>query len=78
MEPLKRGDPGYENTGIENPVYEVVLGFSDGGEPLRVSMTEREEATGKAFLTPDGGETVYRTSGYFQTNFPESPQELFE
>jgi hypothetical protein len=78
IEPIHRGDALYERTGIDSPRYEVVLEFKDGREPVRVELTEREEETGKTFLTPDGGDTVYHTSGYFLTNFPESVQELFE
>ena len=77
-EPIKRGEPGYQETGIGSPVYEVVLRFEDGRTPITVSLTEKEEETGKLYLTPDGGETVYYTSGYFVTNFPETAQELFE
>jgi hypothetical protein len=78
LEPLKRGEQGYGETGIESPVYELVLRFQDDREPLTVGMTERGEETGKLFLTPDAGETVYYTSGYFVTNYPETIQELFE
>jgi len=41
-------------------------------------MTEKDEQSGKAFMSPDEGQTAYYTSGYFLTNFPESVDGLFE
>jgi hypothetical protein len=78
IDPVKREDALHDKTGIDNPRYEVVLDFQDGRMPLRVDLTEKDEQTGRLFLTPDDGDTAYYTSGYFVTNFPESVQELFD
>jgi hypothetical protein len=78
MEPIRREDDLHDKTGIDDPRYGLVLEFQDGRAPLRVGLTEKDEQTGRLFLTPDGGDTAYYTSGYFVTNFPESVQELFE
>jgi|GEM_PF-1578409 len=78
FDPIERGEPNYELTGIDSPTYEVELHFEDARNPISVVMTERDEQSGKAFLSPDEGQTAYYTSGYFLTNFPESVGELFE
>lgn len=78
FDPLQRGDEYYEMTGIDNPVYEIEFYFEDDTKPVSVVMTEQDEQSGKAFLSPDNGQTVYHISGYFLTNFPESVGELFE
>jgi hypothetical protein len=78
FDPIQRGDANYEMTGIDNPVYEIEFYFEDDTKPVSVVMTEKDEQSGKAFLSPDNGQTVYHTSGYFLTNFPESVGELFE
>jgi len=78
FDPIQRGDEYYEMTGIENPVYEIEFYFEDDTKPVSVVMTEKDEQSGKAFLSLDNGQTVYHTSGYFLTNFPESVGELFE
>ena len=77
-EPIGRGEPGYDETGIDQPKYEVELRFEDGKQPITIIMTEKDEESGRLYLSPDGGETAYYTSGYFVTNFPESVEELFE
>ena len=78
IEPVLRGDPIFDATGISNPTYEVELHFEDGHQPITIVMTEMDEQSGKAFLSPDSGQTAYYISGYFLTNFPESVGELFE
>ncbi|MCK5568838.1 MAG: DUF4340 domain-containing protein, partial [Spirochaetes bacterium] len=78
FDPVKRGDDRYNETGIENPVYFTTLNFQDERAPLIIKMTERNEETSKIWLTPDNGETVYYTSGYFISNFPETKEELLE
>jgi hypothetical protein len=78
FDPIQRGDANYELTGIDNPVYEIEFYFEDDTKPVSVVLTEKDEQSGKAFLSPDNGQTVYHTSGYFLTNFPESVGELFE
>ena len=72
MDPVKRGDDLYNETGIDNPVYFATLNFQDERDPLIIKMTGRDEETNKMWLTPDNGKTVYYTSGYFVTNFPET------
>lgn len=78
IEPVMRGEQHYAETGIDNPKYEMELRFEDGTQPITVVMTEMDQQSGKIFLSPDGGQTAYYTSGYFVTNFPESVGELFE
>ena len=78
FDPIQRGDPNYELTGIENPTYEVELQFEDGTQPITIVMSEMDQQSGKIFLSPDDGQTAYYTSGYFVSNFPESVGELFE
>jgi hypothetical protein len=78
VEPVRRGDASYADTGIENASYKVSLTFSGKRSPLTVEITEMNEETNRLWLTPDGGGTVYYTSGYFLANFPESRQELLE
>lgn len=77
-EPVKKGQADYIKTGIENPEYRVTLHFSDGREPLTVLLTAKDEQSGKLYLSPDGGNTAYYTSGYFTASFPEKLEELFE
>jgi hypothetical protein len=77
-DPVKRGDQIYGETGIDNPEYKVTLDFTDDRERLTVSLTQKEEETGKLFMTPDSGDTVYYISGYFDSSFPENLDELFE
>ena len=77
-EPIVRGEPGYDETGINQPKYEVELRFEDDTQPITIVMTEKDEESGRLYLSPDGGATAYYTSGYFVTNFPESVEELFE
>jgi hypothetical protein len=78
FEPLERGDANYEKTGIDDPTYRIEFQFEDATEPVSVVVTERDEQSGKAFLSPDNGETAYYASAYFLTNFPESVGDLFE
>jgi hypothetical protein len=77
-EPMKKGDGGYDSTGISDPVYAATLTFNDDRPPLTVKLTERGEATNKLWMTPDDGQTVYYTSGYFISNFPATKEELLE
>jgi len=77
-EPIKRGQEEWENTGISDPRYILTFEFDDGTPPLTVKLTEKDEQTYKLYLTPDDGETVYYTSGYFVNNFPQSREELLE
>jgi hypothetical protein len=77
-EPLKRGENGFDETGIDKPKYTVTLTLKEGGKPLVVKLTEKDKETNKLWLTPDGGETAYYSSGYFLTNWPKSRQELLE
>jgi hypothetical protein len=78
VDPIKRGDSGYDETGIENTVYSATLFFTDERAPVTVDITERDEQTNKIWLTPDSGETAYYTSGYFVSNFPETKQDYLE
>ena len=77
-EPIKKGDPNYVNTGIDNPKYEVILYFKDGREPIKIEVTDKNEKTMKVYITPDNGETVYLTAGYFVDNIPEKEEDLME
>jgi hypothetical protein len=78
-EPLKRGEEGYNETGIENGKYSVTFKFKGGKQPpLTVKLTQQNEETGKLWMTPDDGDTVYYMSGYFVSNFPETREELLE
>ena len=78
-EPLKRGEKGYKETGIENEKYNVTFKFKEGKRPpLTVKLTQQNEETGKLWMTPDDGDTVYYMSGYFVSNFPETREELLE
>jgi len=77
IEPLKRGEPGYDDTGIDKPVYHVEVGFKDG-KKVEVAITGKDEETGKLFISPDGGETVYHTSGYFTSSIPETKEDLLD
>ncbi len=77
-EPIKKGDPGYRETGMDNPKYRVELEFSNGREPVTVVLTEKDEKTGKLYLSPNNGETAYFTSGYFVSYFPESRDDLMD
>jgi hypothetical protein len=77
-EPLTRGDPDYARTGIDEAPYRITLGFGVDREPLNVALTEKNEETGRTYLTPDGGDTVYLTSGYFLSYFPSSREDLME
>jgi hypothetical protein len=78
VEPVSRGDESYSEIGIENAPYTATFTFSGTRSPLTVQITEMDEETNKLWLTPDGGDTVYCTNGYFLTNFPESREELLE
>jgi len=78
LEPLKRGENGFDETGIDKPMYTVTMTLKEGGEPLVVKLTEKDKETNKLWLTPDSGETAYYTSGYFLSNWPESRQDLLE
>jgi hypothetical protein len=77
-DPIKRGDPHYADTGIEKAPYRVTIRFKDDRAPLTVAITEKDERTGKSFLTPDGGDTVYITSTYFLSYFPSSRDDLMK
>jgi len=77
-EPIKKGDPDYQKTGIDSPKYRVGLKFANGREPVTVTLTGKDEKTGKLYLSPDNGETVYFTSGYFVSYFPESREDLMD
>jgi hypothetical protein len=78
VDPVKRGSSEYEETGIENIVYSAKLFFNEDRSPITVTMTGRDEETNKIWLTPDNGETVYFTSGYFVSNFPETKEDYLE
>ena len=78
FDPLHPGDANYELTGIEDPTYSIELRFEDGNDPISIVMTERDEQSGKTFLSPDNGQTVYFTTGYYLADFPESVGDLFE
>jgi hypothetical protein len=74
-EPLHRGEPGYEETGIQDPAYTFTVRFEDKS-PVTMHLTEKSDETGRLYLTPDSGETVYNTTGYFLTNLPQSREEM--
>jgi hypothetical protein len=78
LEPLRRGESGFEETGIDNPAYTITLNLKDGSSPVVVHMTEKDQETNKIWLTLDAGNTAYYTSGYFLANWPESREELLE
>lgn len=77
-EPIKKGDADYDETGIDNPKYHVEFRFADGRDPVKVVLTEKDEKTGKIYLSPDNGETAYYTSGYFVSYFPESRDDVMD
>ena len=77
-EPIKKGSPNYAKTGIDNPKYEVVLYFKNGRKPIKIEVTKRNEKTMKVYITPDNGETVYLTEGYFVDNIPEKAEDLMK
>ncbi|RKY03389.1 MAG: hypothetical protein DRP55_01505 [Spirochaetes bacterium] len=77
-EPIKRGDPNYASTGIDSPKYEVVMYFKNGRKPIKVKVTKRNEKTMKVYISPDNGETVYLTAGYFVDNIPENIDDLMK
>jgi len=77
-EPIKKGDADYKKTGIASPKYNVELKFADGRAPVTVVLTEKDEKTGKLYLSPDSGETAYYTTGYFVSYFPESRKDLMD
>lgn len=78
IEPIKRGESGYRETGIEDAPYRVALQFKEERAPVTVRLTEKNEKTNKLALTPDDGETVYYTGGYFISNFPKTKEELLD
>ena len=75
-DPIKKGESGYSETGIEDSKYLVTFTFADKRPGLTVRITEKDEQTNKLWLTPDGGSTVYHTSGYFVSNFPDKREDL--
>ncbi|MBN2322890.1 MAG: DUF4340 domain-containing protein [Spirochaetes bacterium] len=77
-EPVSRGDNGWGATGIENPVFETVFTFGSGRPPLTVRMTAVDDETKMMWLSPDGGDTAYFTTGYFMSFFPNEKKELLE
>lgn len=77
-EPLKRGDKDYPATGIENAKYIVTFTCKNNRRPLVIKLTEKNEETGKLCLTPDDGNTVYYTNGYFLSNFPDKKNDLLK
>ncbi len=77
FEPIKRGDPDYKKTGLDNPKYEVVFYFKDENEkPLRILVSKKNEKTQRVFISPDNGETAYYTFAYFVDNIPEKKKDL--
>jgi hypothetical protein len=78
IEPVKRGEGSWEKSGIETPRYEVSFTFNSGRPKLTVQLTEADEETSMLWLTPDNGDTVYYTSGYFMSNFPREREDLLE
>ncbi len=77
-EPITRANSDYRETGIEKPEYVVTLHFRDDSPPITVKLTARDAKTGKLWLTPDNGDTVYYTSGDFVSSFPETREELMK
>lgn len=75
-DPIKKGESGYSETGIEDSKYLVAFTFADKRPGLIVRLTEKDEQTNKLWLTPDDGSTVYHTSGYFVSNFPDKREDL--
>jgi len=78
IEPVKREDEIWGETGIENPVYEVNITFNSGRAPLTVQMTGMNEETSMLWMTADNGDTVCYTSGYFMSNFPTERDDLLK
>lgn len=77
FEPIKKGDPKYEKTGIDNPKYEVILYFKDESrKPIKVLVSKKSEKTERVYISPDNGETAYYTFGYFVDNIPEKRKDL--
>lgn len=77
-EPLMKGDKGYAATNIENAKYIVIFSFENNRRPLTIKLTEKDEKTGKLCLTPDDGNTVYYTNGYFLSNFTDNTEDLIK
>jgi hypothetical protein len=77
-EPVMRGEKGWQATGIENPVFETVFTFGSGRPPLTVQMTAVDEQTKMMWISPDGGDTAYYTTGYFMSVFPSDRKALLE
>ncbi|UCB45711.1 MAG: DUF4340 domain-containing protein [Spirochaetota bacterium] len=75
-EPLKREDGEWNETSIADPAYYVTLKFEDTRSPIMVQLTEKDDETSMLWLSPDNGDTVYFTSGYFLSNFPETREDL--
>jgi hypothetical protein len=76
--PIKRGDKDYPATNIESTKYIVTFTCKNNKPPLTVKLTEKNEETGKLCLTPDDGNTVYYTNGYFLSNFPDKREDLLK
>ena len=76
--PIKRGDKDYPATNIESTKYIVTFTCENNKPPLTVKLTEKNEETGKLCLTPDDGNTVYYTNGYFLSNFPDKREDFLK
>ena len=78
VEPVRREDESWGQTGIEKPFYELQFEFNSGRPPLTVQLTEKSPESSMLWLTKDFGDTVYYTSGYFMSNYPEKRADLLE
>jgi len=78
IDPIHKGDKNYSSTGIDNPEYIVTFSFKDNKPDIIVKLTEKDEKTGKLYITPDNGKTAYYISGYFISNFPEKKEDLMD
>ena len=77
-EPIKRGDGDWNETGITDPTYIVILNFKDKRVPIKVQLTEKNEETSMLWLSPNNGDIVYFSHGYFLSSFPETREDLLE
>jgi len=78
VEPVTREDSEWQETGIDNPDFEAVFSFGSGRPPLTVHMSGVDEQTKMMWLSQEGGEIAYYTSGYFMSSFPGDRKELLE
>lgn len=77
LPPIKKSDPNFKLTGLDDPKYTITMYFNDNRDPLSLKITEKDQES-KAWMTPDDGKTAYRIFAYFTSNLPEKKEELME